>query len=304
MGLTTVGIDYWQDDATKNDSGTIDETLTQHGLYAEHQWNHDDNDLQLALRHDDHDSFGAATTGSIAVGRQFDANNHGFISFGNAFKAPTVNALYWPYSADTYEGIDYITQGNPQLEPETSSTLEVGLTQKFSGVRTSINLYRTWAKNLIDWQFTQTGPTEYNLQPENIGSVLIDGIEMAIRWPIKKLVADMSITLLNAKKLDSGLQLDRRPKAEAQFTLSRNHEAYDWQLQWHLVGERQDLDGGATLAGYGVVDLSYKRQLDRGMELGLRLNNLFDQDYTLATTYSGDYAIPGRAYYLDLGYRF
>ena len=58
-GLTTLGLDYWQDHAEKDNSGTIDKTLSQHGLFAEHQWQSESSDLQLALRHDDHDSFGS-----------------------------------------------------------------------------------------------------------------------------------------------------------------------------------------------------------------------------------------------------
>jgi len=303
-GLTTFGIDYWQDHAQKDNSGLINETLSQHGLFAEHQWNSGDNDIQVALRHDNHDSFGTATTGSIAVGHQFNPNSHAFISFGNAFKAPTVNDLYWPNRTDIFGGITYITQGNSSLDAEHSTTLELGIEQKLSGADTHINLYRTWAKNLIDWQSTQTGATEYTYQPENVGRVRIDGVELGISWPIDKMKADIQVTLLDAENLENSNQLDRRPKTEGRFTLSRHHENYDWLLQWQLVGPRMDRDGSVTLAGYGIIDASYKQQLQNNVELGVRVNNLLDKNYTLATSYSGDYAVPGRALYLDLGYRF
>lgn len=303
-GLTTFGLDYWQDHAEKDNSGSIDEKLTQHGLFAEHQWQGESNDLQLALRHDDHDSFGTATTGSLALGHRFDASNHGFISFGNAFKAPTVNDLYWPDSADTFYGTTYITQGNATLQPERSSTLELGVKQEFTGGATRINLYRTWAENLIDWQGVQTGATEYTYQPENIGHVRIDGVEMGISWSIAKLKAELQLTLLDAKNLESNTPLDRRAKTETMLSLSRHHEDYDWLLQWQVVSERVDRAGSVTLPGYSVVDASYQRRLENGVELGARINNLLDKDYTLATSFSGEYAVPGRAFYLDLGYHF
>lgn len=303
LGVTTVGIDYWRDNAEKDNSGTIDETITQHGVFAEHQWSDEHNDLQLALRADDHETAGTTTTGSIAVGRQVDDNSRIYLSFGKAFKTPTVNDLYWPYSADTFSGTTYITQGNPALEPEHSATVEVGLSQHFGRGETTINIYRTWAENLIDWQATVTGPSEYTYQPENIGQVVINGMELGLRWPIGQMEAATQITLLDAKNLENGQQLDRRPRSEAMLSLSRHTQPVDWRVEWQLVGTRQDRNGAATLPGYGLVNASYLRRLDNGFALGVRLKNLFDQAYQLATSYSGNYATEGRSGYLDLSYR-
>lgn len=304
LGITTVGIDYWQDKAEKDNSGIIDETITQHGLFAEQQWSDGSNDIQVALRGDDHEAFGSTTTGSIALGRQLDSHHRAYLSYGKAFKAPTVNDLYWPYNSSTISGTTYITQGNPELEPEYSATVEMGLTQHFLRAETHLNIYRTWAENLIDWQASLTGPSEYTYRPENIGRVEINGIELVIRIPVGQLEAETQFTVLDAKNLDNNKQLDRRPRSEALFSLSRHSGVDDWRMEWQLVGERLDREGAETLPGYGLVNASYRRRLDHGLELGLRLKNLFDQHYLLATSYSGDYATEGRSGYLDLSYRF
>lgn len=304
LGVSAIGIDYWRDKATKNNSGIIDKTIAQTGLFAEQQWSDGSNDLQLALRSDQHDTVGTTTTGNIALGRQFDSASRGFISFGNAFKAPTVNDLYWPNSTSSFYGTTYITQGNPDLEPERSATLELGLSQQLLRGETRLNLYRTWTENLIDWQGVLTAPNEYTYQPTNLGRVEINGVELGLRWPIRTLEAGAQLTLLDAKDPDTGMQLDRRPRSETLLSLAANHTAYDWRVEWRLVGERTDRSGSATLPGYNIINASYLRRLEHGFELGVRLNNLFDHNYVLATSYSGNYSSEGRSGYLDLKYRF
>lgn len=307
LGITSFGIDYWVDNAEKDNSGIIDENITQQGIFAEQQWSDGNNDLQFALRGDDHETFGTTTTGSVALGRQFDANSRGYISYGTAFKAPTVNDLYWPFSSFTSStsGITYITQGNPDLKPEKSETVELGITQRLQGAQeVSLNIYRTWAENLIDWLGVTSAPSEFTYQPENIGRVIIDGIEMGLRWPIGTLDAGVQVTLLNAKNLDTGEQLDRRPRSEALLSLNHHSGAKNWRLEWQLVGKRNDRNGSASLPGYGLVNASYQHRLGSGFEMGLRLKNIFDQEYLLATSSSGDYSTEGRSGYLDLSYRF
>lgn len=306
LGLTTLGIDYWVDNAEKDDSGIIDESITQQGIFAEQQWSSGNNDLQIALRGDDHETFGTTTNGSIAIGHQFDANNRTYLSYGKAFKAPTVNDLYWPYSAYTSStsGTTYITQGNPDLKPEQSATVEFGITQRAQRTEVTVNIYRTWAENLIDWLGIASAPSEYTYQPDNIGRVVIDGIELGLRWPIGTLDARAKVTLLDARNRDNGEQLDRRPKSEALLSVNRHNGAVDWRLEWQLVSERNDRSGTTTLPGYGLVNARYQRRLGGGLELGVRLKNLFDQEYLLATSSSGHYSTEGRSGYLDLSYRF
>lgn len=306
LGTTTLGIDYWIDKAEKDNSGIIDKSIIQQGIFAEQQWSDGTNNLLIALRGDEHETFGSSTNGSIAVGRQFDENNSGYISFGKAFKAPTVNDLYWPYSSftSTTSGTTYITQGNSTLKPERSATVELGLTQRIGRTETTLNIYRTWAKNLIDWQGVNTAPSEYTYQPENVGRVVIDGIELGMHWPVSTFEAGAQVTIMNATNLDTGEQLDRRPKSEATLSMNHHSASVDWRIEWQLVGKRNDRDATATLPGYGLVNASYKRRLNAEFELGVRLKNLFDQEYLLATSSSGDYSTEGRSGYLDLIYRF
>ena len=101
-------------------------------------------DWNLGLRRDEHSEFGSETTWNLGWGRDLGSEWRVTASLGTAFKAPTINDLYWPYSADTYFGTTYITEGNPDLDPERSRSVELGLRYRPTEVLTlDAQLFRT-----------------------------------------------------------------------------------------------------------------------------------------------------------------
>lgn len=304
LGLTSFGLDYWQDHAEKDDSGIIDATLDNSGVFLEHQWNGASTDLQLGVRQDRHDNFGTHTNWNVAWGARADEQTRVFLSYGTAFKAPTVNGLFWPYSADTYYGYTYIMQGNPDLEAEESDSLELGLRHQTAERDLGLNLYRTETRNMIEWASSQTGPTEYTYQPVNRTRVTINGMELTGTWRLSSAwQTGAALTLLDAQNEDTGEQLDRRPKK--QLVLHGTYQSGDHSLrgELHAVGERRDNDGATRLAAYTLLNLSYIYRLSRDMSMDLRVENLGDRDYVLAQSYSGAYATPGQSAYLGITYR-
>lgn len=304
LGLTSFGIDHWRDQAEKDNSGLIDATIDNTGLFLEHQWSGERHDLQLGVRQDRHDDFGTHGNWNIAWGMRADENTRLFLSYGTAFKAPTVNGLFWPYSVDTYFGYTFITQGNPALKAEESDTVELGLRHQAGIHDVALNLYHTATRNMIEWSSTQTGPTEYTYQPVNRARVTINGMELTGTWQLSNtLQAGGALTLLDAQNEDTGEQLDRRP--QKQLVLHSTHQNNNHTLRGELlaVGERLDNDGATRLAGYSVLNLSYLYRLSRDMSMDLRMENLSDRSYILAQSYSGPYATPGRSFYLGFTYR-
>ena len=68
---------------------------------------------------------------------------------------------------------------------------------------------------------------------------------------------------------------------------------------WRKVqfsGSRQAL----ALGGYGVVGLAARYQATRALDVDVGVSNLGDKWYQ----FSDGYPMPGRSYYLNVGYRF
>jgi len=70
---------------------------------------------QASLRRDDSTQFGARSTGSVAYGYAFPSGMGVTSSYGTAFKAPTLNDLYYPGFS------------NPDLKPESAHKADVAI---------------------------------------------------------------------------------------------------------------------------------------------------------------------------------
>lgn len=303
-GLTSLGLDLWRDRADKDNSGAIHQSLDTVGVFAQQQWRALASDWVLGLRGDHHDRFGEKTTGSLAWGRDLAPGTRLTASWGTAFKAPTVNGLFWPYSSDVFFGTTYITLGNPNLRPESSRGLELGLRHKLgAGFSLGANLYRTRIKDLIEWQGSQTGPAEYTYQPANVSSAAIDGLELTAVGNLGGWRMNAGLTFLDAENESTGAQLDRRPRRKLGLTLGRAVGAGDFQAEWIAASARNDLNDTTRLGGYGIVNLAYRQALGKDIDLQARVENLFDKDYVLASSFSGDYNTFGRSLFLTLRYQ-
>lgn len=306
-GLLTLGLDHHSDEATKDRSGTIDRALDANALYAQYQIAIDDDDWLFGLRHDDHQSFGGHSTWNLTWGRALSDSTRITAGVGTAYKAPTVNDLYWPHSRDSFYGTTYITQGSPGLTPEEAASIELGLEHHLShpwGPATlRANLFANDVENLIEWSSTQTGTTEYTYRPTNIGEAEIRGLELSYGTTGEGWELDAALTLLSAEDATDGRQLDRRP--ERTLALRGGLDLGRGRLlgEWLAVSERNDREGRTQLDGYGLLNLAYRHPLSDGWTLEGRVENLLDRDYILASSFSGDYSTLGRTLYLGVRYQ-
>ncbi|MBD3610045.1 MAG: TonB-dependent receptor [Gammaproteobacteria bacterium] len=298
--VTSVGLDITSDHASKDNSGIIDETLENKGLFLQQEWDLVDSSLTAALRHDQNNAFGSYQTGSLAWGQKLSTSRW-FVSYGSAYKAPSVNDLYWPLSSSEYLGTTYITQGNTALVPEESNTLELGwMALEQSNYHWNINLYQTKIDNMIDWASSETAPSEYTYQPVNVGNVSINGLEMGLDYPLGKWLLETDLTLLKAINNDTSLQVDRRPEESLNLKFVRKFADSMVNIHMQYASERNDRGGSTILDSYSLVHMNYKQQLGKHSHWTLRIENLLNTDYALAEGYSAKYLTPGRSFYAGI----
>ncbi|MEW5787820.1 MAG: TonB-dependent receptor [Pseudomonadota bacterium] len=303
-GLTTLGLDAWRDQADKDGSGDIHASLDTWAVYAQQQWRGLGSDWSAALRRDHHENYGDKTTGSLAWGRDLTAATRLTAAWGTAFKAPTVNDLFWPYSSDLFLGTTYITVGNPNLKPESSNSLELGLRHKLGDTLVlNANAYRTRVTDLIEWQGTATGLNEFTYTPTNVSKADIQGLELGASGRLEQWRLAAALAFLDAENTGTGEQLDRRPKRKLTVSLGHPLGKGDLQAEWIAASARNDLNATTRLAGYGIVNLAWKHPLPGDLEVQARLENLFDRHYVLASSFSGDYNTFGRSLFVTLRYQ-
>lgn len=118
--------------------------------------------LNAGVRYDDHSKVGDETTFSAGLNKKINENSHAYINWGQVFKAPTLDDLYyyWP---------DSWTIGNPNLNAETGETWTIGYNSKVNDkTDIAINYFQSDLDDAIDWiydvNYTSTYATNVDKQ--------------------------------------------------------------------------------------------------------------------------------------------
>lgn len=182
--------------------------------------------LTAGARYDDHSAFGGATSPRATLVYAPSRTIKLRLAGGAAFRSPTTGELYYPYS------------GNPDLKPERSRAYEAGveiaLAKQLTG---EASYFRNDIRDLIQY-------VPQTFTNANVGRARTQGIEVALRGDLGSgLFARASYTYLDARDLDTGLRLLRRPYHRASATLGRSlPDGSSFGATARFVGSRSDLD--------------------------------------------------------------
>ena len=188
-------------------------------------------------------------------------------SWGEGFKLPSFFSLGHPIV------------GNPDLQPETSQSVDAGITQAFWKKRVTISVMYFYNEftDLIDFD------EALNLLV-NRSKVTTEGVEMSLSLaPISRLNFLAHLTYLKSDIKGTSEPLRNRPEWRGGFSIRwRPLAKLDMLLKALFVGEVQDSSiptGDVTLDAYARVDLAVNWTLNSTFAMLLAVENLFDADY-------------------------
>ena len=290
-GLLTFGYD-WRRDEVGSDTGYDRSERTTRGLFGQWQQTFGEHSLQLGARRDDDTQFGGETTGSARWGWDFTEALRLTASYGTAYKAPTFNDLYYPFS------------GNDSLRPETSRSIELGLRGKHGWGEWSVNAFETRVDDLIAWDPTPRPELErYFGMPNNIEEARIRGAEVTIETTVFGWSLQGNATLLDPRNTGGGFEdgnlLPRRSRTNGRIDLDRSFGALSLGASVAGTGTRYD-DPSNTLRmpDYATTDLRVGYTFAQAWTLQVNANNVFDKSYETAMFYPQ----PGRNWFVSLRY--
>ncbi|MGO9308808.1 MAG: TonB-dependent receptor plug domain-containing protein [Spirochaetia bacterium] len=216
-------------------------------------------------------------------------------SFGSAYRVPTFSDLYW---TDSYGDV-----GNPNLQPETSYSGELGLA--FAGKRLSLeaSVFGRLVFNQIDWDFTQ-----YPATPVNISESFLPGAEVHATANVTdqfSLEADYAfIYSLLLQYLGQSYQVTDNVRVPFvplhNLTVSGRYTngIHAFKLALQYVSEKF-IDAANTastsLPGYVVMNAGYKIATTDSMTFSIDLLNILD------TLYFTQYGYPMPPFSAELG---
>jgi vitamin B12 transporter len=235
--------------------------------------------LQGNLRYDHYSDFGGKTSYLAGYGFEILQGLRATASYSRGFRAPSFNELYFP------------NFGNPNLKPETATAIEGGLQYAIGAQLFRLAVYRTAYDDLIG-----------GFPLQNVNNALVKGLELSYTGNLAGTDLKASVTFQDPQNEDTGEQLIRRAKEFGAFGASRTFGAFSIGGEVLASGPRYDTDvftfQRVKVAGYAVVNLFARYNITRELFVGLRVDNLFDKDYTLASGYN----VQGTLALLSLNY--
>ena len=268
----TLGAD-WLDDRVSGTSAYVHDSRDNVAAFGQYQGRFGDHDVTLAARHDDNQQYGGHDTGSVAWGYHIAPDLRLFASWGSAFKAPTFNELYFPFF------------GNPNLKPEESDSVELGIAGQQARIDWSLNAYETRIDQMVGF--------DASFVPVNIDKARIRGLEGVASTTLGDwdLAANASLMDPQNRGRDGnrGNQLPRRAKFFGR--LDADGRFGHWRPGLSLYGEGRRYDDIANryrLGGFVTVDMRLAYAFERDWTLEGKVANLLDKHYETARLFYED----------------
>lgn len=150
-------------------TGSYNDKINNKALFVSDQWEFAPSwTLDAGVRYDNHSKAGRKTTWSAGLNKKFDENSHAYFNWGQVFKAPTLDDLYYNASG---------MYGNPNLKAEKGDTWTIGYGTKIAD-KTSLNVnyFQSKLEDAIKW--VDIG--NYESEVRNIAHKKKNGIEISV----------------------------------------------------------------------------------------------------------------------------
>lgn len=286
--LLSVGFDWQRDEVEGTTVFDVDHRISR-ALFGQWRMRAGDQHLQAGLRREDNSQFGDATTGNLAWGWDFTEALRLTASYGTAFRAPTFNDLYYPGFS------------NPDLRPERSRSIELGVEGRHGWGEWSLRGYQNRLRDLIVYNPALTSPSSPYGMPDNVQLARVRGLEAMLGLDIAGWDVNATASFIDPRNetpgaLDGKL-LNRRSKRMARIDADRDFGRYS--LGASVNGNSARFDDPAnrvSMGGYATTDLRAGMRMADDWRLQLSVANVFDREYETARWYNQ----AGRTWLLSL----
>ncbi len=292
------------------------------GLFAQNRASLNERlDLLLGLRYDAIDSTpdvdGLVATSfsemSWQAGVLFDLTARWRLSasFNEAFRAPALRELF--IGGQHFPGNRYLP--NPDLQPESATSYEVGLRYSRKGLLTDadrlrgrVALFRNDIEDFIEQRVRGANappPLTDTTRFDNVGEARIDGLELELDWRIADYRVHLFAARLRGDDRELGIPLESIPGDEIGLRLERSVRSLFVGGQVVHTAEQDRLFvtpfGAQPTPAHTRVDLFATWQATAALRIHARIDNLADATYRRHLTLINQ---PGRSIKLQADYRF
>jgi len=240
-------------------------------------------DLQANYRVDDNSQYGNESTYNLGAAIRPLAGMRIGANYATGFRAPTFNDLYYP------------GDNNPNLKPERSENTEVFIEYANDMQTSRLTGYHTDAEDLI-------------ASGTNISEAKIKGLSLTSDWNMNDFIFGLGYDYLDAKNktrtnANFDQQLPYRPKNSGLVYIGYQQPTFDMRLEAKYSDDRLTTENN-ELDSYTLLNLSGSAYITPNLRANLRVDNITDEDYTLASQFGNEYATEGTSYFTSLTYNW
>lgn len=279
-------------------TASYNDKINNKALFVSDQWEFAPNwTLDTGVRYDKHSTAGSKTTWSAGLNKKFDENSHAYFNWGQVFKAPTLDDLY--YNA-------YGMYGNPNLKAEKGDTWTIGYGTKIAD-KTSVNIsyFQSKLEDAIDWDWS--GSPAY---AKNIHKQKKNGMELSISHELNdnwNLEASYTyVRVRNDNNDGKGYVRDNNYIPNMYRFGVRYHDDL-WNADLFLRGGSGADKSAYVDSKYMTLDMSVAYKATKDLSFYAKGYNLFNKAYAeSAGVNGGTYTYPaqGRRFIIGAEYTF
>lgn len=304
-----VGASYRKAKALNATSYTAEKTINNKAVFVSDQWEFAPSwTLDAGVRYDKHSTAGSKTTWSAGLNKKFDENSHAYFNWGQVFKAPTLDDLYY-YSVMEWGSSKYENYGNPNLKPEKGDTWTIGHGTKIAD-KTSVNIsyFQSKLEDAIDWDTTYSANGSVSIA-RNVDKQKKNGMELSVGHELNdNWYLEASYTYIRVKNNDHGNGYVRDANyIPNMYRFGVRYHDDLWNADLFLRGGSGADKSAYVDSKYMTLDMSVAYKATKDLSFYAKGYNLFNKAYAeSAGVNGGTYTYPaqGRRFIIGAEYTF
>jgi vitamin B12 transporter len=316
QGAFTAGYQYEVENATSSGFGFVHGHRNNEGGFLDGRWSPISRlTVSAGARAEANTSFGtrvvprAGAVFGVRYAKGFWGDTRARVSYGQGIEEPTILESF---------NTDPCSLGNPNLRPQRSRTLNVGVDQYLADdrFRVSATYFANQFRDLITFVVVpQIGCPFGDTQVLNTDLSRARGVNFSaamrlLRWlSLNGNYSFDDTRVLRSSSASTGVQfpgdhLLRRPVNSGNVWLNANYRGFTFNVNAYFTGVRTDSDfdgfGLTRNPGYARFDVASSYSIGRGISLYARATNLLDKQYQDAIGFPA----LGRDVRVGMNYRF
>lgn len=304
-----VGASYRKAKALNATSYTAEKSINNKAVFVSDQWEFAPSwTLDAGVRYDKHSTAGSQTTWSAGLNKKFDENSHAYFNWGQVFKAPTLDDLYY-YSVMEWGSSKYENYGNPNLKPEKGDTWTIGYGTKIAD-KTSVNIsyFQSKLEDAIDWDTTYSNNGSVSIA-RNVDKQKKNGMELSVghelndNWNL-----EASYTYIRVKNNDNGSGYVRDANyIPNMYRFGVRYHDDLWNADLFLRGGSGADKSAYVDSKYMTLDMSVAYKATKDLSFYAKGYNLFNKAYAESAGVNGGtyiYPAQGRRFIIGAEYTF